>query len=65
MQLKRLCIAPSMRIDTSDGRQLTGSQLDYAWVPVADSACGTAQDAASMGYIQEFETLRHPALHQL
>jgi hypothetical protein len=55
-------VAPAMRISTSDGRHLTGSQLNYAWVLIdrAESACGAGGDAAAMVHIHELETLLHP-----
>jgi hypothetical protein len=60
-------IAPSMRIDTSDGRHLTGSALNYAWVLIdrADIACDAGQDGAAMDYIAQFNTLLHPASRRL
>jgi hypothetical protein len=56
-------IPPTMRVNTSDGRQLSGAQLNYAWVLVdrADGACGAAQGAAASGYLRDFDLLLHPA----
>ncbi len=60
-------LTPTMRINTSDGRQLTGSQVNYPWVLIdrADSACAAADDTAALAYIQEFETLLHPVPRSL
>jgi hypothetical protein len=56
-----------MRINTSDGRQLTGTQLNYAWVLIdrAESACSVGQGAAATAYIDEFEKLLHPMPRRL
>jgi hypothetical protein len=60
-------VSPAMRINTSDGRQLTGTQLNFAWVLIdrAESACNVGQDAAAMGHIDEFEKLLHPVPRRL
>jgi hypothetical protein len=60
-------VAPSTRIDTSDGRHLTGSLLNYSWILLARAAnaCDAAQDATAMDYLGEFERLLHPVPHQL
>ena len=60
-------LTPTMRINTSDGRQLTGSQVNYAWVLIdrADSTCAAADATAAMAYIREFETLLHPVQQPL
>jgi hypothetical protein len=60
-------ISPAMRINTSDGRQLTGTQLNYAWVLIdrAESACSVGQGAAATAYIDEFEKLLHPMPRRL
>jgi hypothetical protein len=55
-------IAPSMRIDTSDGRHLTGSALNYAWVLIdrADDACEAGYDKVASDYMAQFNALIHP-----
>jgi hypothetical protein len=56
-------VVPSMRIDTSDGRHLTGSALNYAWVLIyrADQACDAGEDGMALDYIGRFNALIHPA----
>jgi hypothetical protein len=55
-------VAPGIRIDTSDGRHLTGSALNYAWVLIdrADSACDAGQDGVALDDIGQFNALIHP-----
>jgi len=59
-------VAPAMRISTSDGRHLTGSQLNYAWILIdrADQACIDPEPAKSLAYIHQVQTLLHPPPHQ-
>ena len=56
-------IPPTMRINTGDGRRLSGAQLNYAWVRVdrANTACGAAQGAAASLYLRDFDLLLRPA----
>jgi|HubBroStandDraft_6_1064221.scaffolds.fasta_scaffold1671300_1 hypothetical protein len=55
--------APPQLVITSDGRRLTGIQLNYARVVIgrAESACEAAQSAASLAYVGEVQALLHPA----
>jgi len=59
-------VAPAMRINTSDGRHLTGSQLNYAWVLIdrADQACIDPEPAKSLAYIHQVQALLHPPPRQ-
>jgi hypothetical protein len=59
-------VAPAMRISTSDGRQLTGSQLNYAWILIdrADQACIDPEPEKSLAYIRQVQTLLHPSPHR-
>lgn len=56
-------IAPSMIIATSDGRRLTGSELNYAWTLIdrANFTCTDPEPAKAMAYISEVQALLHPA----
>jgi hypothetical protein len=60
-------VAPSMRIVTSDGRHLSGSQLNYAWVLIdrAESACGAGGDSAAVVHINAFQQLLHSGAQPL
>jgi hypothetical protein len=55
-------LAASMRINTNDGRHLTGSQLNYVWVLLdrADGACGAGQEREAIGYLHEAQSILHP-----
>ena len=59
-------VPPAMRIVTSDGRHLTGSQINYARVLIdrADSACSSGGDTAAQTQLQEFQTLIHPEVRR-
>ena len=60
-------VPPSMRIDTSDGRHLTGSQVNYAWALIAraEAACGNGGDATALVHLREVEVLLHSAPRSL
>jgi hypothetical protein len=55
-------VPPAMRIVTSDGRHMTGSQINYARVLIdrADSASSNGGDTAAQPQLQEFQALIHP-----
>jgi len=55
-------VPAAMRINTSDGRQLAGSTLNYAWVLIdrADQACIDPEPAKSAAYLSEEQALLHP-----
>jgi hypothetical protein len=57
-------VAPGMIIATSDGRRLTGSQLNYAWALIdrADFTCIDPEPEKSMAYLSQVHALLHPAL---
>ena len=59
-------IAPSMIIATSDGRRLTGSQLNYAWALIdsAQFACADPEPAKAMAYISQVQALLQPPVRQ-
>ena len=56
-------VPPAMRIVTSDGRHLTGSQLNYAWVLIdrAETACSNFGEAAASVHIRAYQALIHPS----
>jgi hypothetical protein len=57
----------AVRINTSDGRQFTGSQLNYVWV-LLDRAQGTCDDpepSKAMAYLHEARGLLYPPPRQL
>ena len=58
-------VAPSQPIITSDGRHLTGSQVNYARVLIsrAEAAVGAGRPADAPAYIDEAERLLHPLPH--
>jgi hypothetical protein len=60
-------VAPATQIGTSDGRHLTGSQINYARVLIsrAESACRSGSGAAAMMQIQEAQSLFRPASQPL
>ena len=53
----------SQRIRTGDGRQFSGSQLNYSHVLIsrAEDACGTGQVERVRGYVDEANKLLNPA----
>ena len=56
-------LKPSQRIRTGDGREFSGSQLNYSPVMIsrAEDACGTGQVEHSRGYVDEANKLLNPA----
>jgi len=56
-------LRPSQRIRTGDGRELSGSQLNYTGVLVnrAESACESGQVEQALSYVDEANQLLHPA----
>jgi len=56
-------LKPSQRIRTGDGREFSGSQLNYAYVLIsrAEDACGTGQVEQARGYVDEANKLLNPA----
>jgi len=56
-------LQPSQRIRTGDGREFSGSQLNYSHVLIsrADDACGTGQVEQARGYVDEANKLLNPA----
>jgi hypothetical protein len=52
-------VAPSMRINTSDGRHFTGSQLNYAGAVIAraESACDASRENEFTAAMMEFRTV--------
>jgi hypothetical protein len=57
-------IPPGMIITTSDGRRLSGSQLNYAWALIerADFTCIDPEPAKAMAYLSKVHALLHPAV---
>jgi hypothetical protein len=57
-------LRPSERIRTGDGRELSGSQLNYTGVLInrAESACESGQAEQAFSYVDEANHLLHPAL---
>ena len=55
-------LRPSQRIRTGDGRELTGSQLNYtaALINRAESACQSGQPEQALSYVNEANQLLHP-----
>jgi hypothetical protein len=53
----------SQRIRTGDGREFSGSQLNYYHVLIsrAEDACGTGQVEQARGYVDEANKLLNPA----
>lgn len=56
-------LRPSQRIRTSDGRELSGSQLNYTGVLInrAENACESGQAEQALSYVDEANQLIHPA----
>jgi hypothetical protein len=56
-------LKPSQRIRTGDGREFSGSQLNYSHVMIsrAEDACGTGQVEQARGYVDEANILLNPA----
>jgi hypothetical protein len=56
-------LKPSQRIRTADGREFSGSELNYSHVLVsrAEDACGTGQVEQARGYVDEANKLLNPA----
>jgi hypothetical protein len=56
-------LRPSHRIRTSDGREFSGSQLNYSGVLIsrAESACEGGQVEQALSYVEEANALLHPA----
>src|SRR5580700_6288427 len=52
-------VAPSMRVNTSDGRHFTGSQLNYAGAVIAraESACDASRENEFTAAMMEFRTV--------
>ena len=55
-------LRPSQRIRTVDGRELSGSQLNYAGALInrAESACESGQPEQALSYVNEAKQLLHP-----
>jgi hypothetical protein len=56
-------VAPSMRINTSDGRHFTGSELNYAWALItrAEGACDASRENEFAAAMMEFRTVLQTA----
>ena len=56
-------LRPSDHIATGDGREFSGSQLNYVHVLIgrADNACGAGNVEQARGYVNEANKLLNPA----
>jgi hypothetical protein len=56
-------LRPPQRLRTSDGREFSGSELNYSGVLIsrAERACEDGQVEQALSYVQEANELLHPA----